>query len=43
MDARITDVTKSYSTGEVRLDVTLGSAPVTLTGKIKRMMSEVIQ
>lgn len=43
MDARITEVTKSYSTGEVRLDVTLGSAPVTLTGKIKRMMSEVIQ
>lgn len=43
MDARITEIIESYSAGDVRLDVTFGSAPVTLTGKIKRMTSEAIQ
>lgn len=38
MDARIVEVTHSYSEAGIRLDITFGDAPITLTGKLKRMM-----
>lgn len=40
MDARIMEVTRSYSEAGAALTITFGDAPVTLTGRLKRMMDK---